>query len=146
MNTFNPRLLDLAQEFRESLRLGVYMFRRLDPEGELTAAQLSLLSMISDGGLRVGDIAKNLGIKVPSATEQIIKLERAGLVTRQPDPHDSRAVQVAITQAGAAAVESANQRRNAMVAELLQDLSSDEIEHLASALPVIAKLNSSFQN
>jgi DNA-binding MarR family transcriptional regulator len=122
------------------------MFRRLDPEGELTAAQLSLLSMISDGGLRVGDIAKNLGIKVPSATEQIIKLERAGLVTRRPDPDDSRAVQVAITDAGTAAVESANQRRNAMVAELLQGLSAQEIEQLAAALPVISKINSSFQN
>ncbi|UKA49637.1 MarR family transcriptional regulator [Arthrobacter sp. FW305-123] len=146
MNTFDPRLLDLAQEFRESLRLGVYMSRRLDPEGELTAAQLSLLSMISNGGLRVGDIAKNLGIKVPSATEQIIKLERAGLITRQPDPDDSRAVQVVITQAGTAAVESANQRRNAMVAELLQQLSSAEIEHLAAALPVITRISSSFQN
>ncbi|MEJ1116629.1 MarR family transcriptional regulator [Paenarthrobacter sp. CCNWLY172] len=146
MSSFDSRLLDLAQEFRESLRLGVYMFRRLDPEGDLTAAQLSLLSMISDGGLRVGDVAKNLGIKVPSATEQIIKLERTGLVTRQQDPDDSRAVQVVITEAGASAVESANQRRNAMVAELLQDLSSEEIERLASALPVIAKLNSSFQN
>ncbi|MFK0041875.1 MarR family winged helix-turn-helix transcriptional regulator [Paenarthrobacter sp. NPDC090517] len=146
MSSFDPRLLDLAQDFRESLRLGVYMFRRLDPEGDLTAAQLSLLSMISDGGLRVGDIAKNLGIKVPSATEQIIKLERAGLVTRKQDPDDSRAVQVVITEAGTAAVDSANQRRNAMVAELLQDLSNDEIEHLAAALPVIAKLNSSFQS
>ncbi|MGA8788714.1 MAG: MarR family transcriptional regulator [Paenarthrobacter sp.] len=146
MSPFDPRLLDLAQEFRESLRLGVYMFRRLDPEGDLTAAQLSLLSMISDDGLRVGDIAKNLGIKVPSATEQIIKLERTGLVTRQQDPDDSRAVQVVITEAGASAVESANHRRNAMVAELLQDLSSEEIEQLAAALPVIAKLNSSFQN
>ncbi|BCW12492.1 DNA-binding MarR family transcriptional regulator [Paenarthrobacter nicotinovorans] len=142
----DSRLTDLAQDFREALRLGVYMFRRLDPEGELTAAQLSLLSMISDGGLRVGDIAKNLGIKVPSATEQIIKLERAGLVTRRPDPDDSRAVQVAITDAGTAAVESANQRRNAMVAELLQGLSAQEIEQLAAALPVISKINSSFQN
>ncbi|BCW08379.1 MarR family transcriptional regulator [Arthrobacter sp. NtRootA1] len=142
----DPNLTELAQQFRESLRLGVYMFRRLDPEGELTAAQLSLLSMISDGGLRVGDIAKNLGIKVPSATEQIIKLERAGLVTRQADPDDSRAVQVVITKAGTAAVESANQRRNAMVAGMLQELSTAEIEQLAAALPIISKINSSFQN
>lgn len=145
-SALDPRLLHIAQEFRESLRLGVYMFRRLDPEGELTAAQLSLLSMISDGGLRVGDIAKNLGIKVPSATEQIIKLERAGLVSRQPDEDDSRAVQVVLTKAGRAAVESANQRRNAMVAGLLQELSSDEVEQLAAALPIISKINSSFQN
>lgn len=142
----DPNLTELAQQFRESLRLGVYMFRRTDPEGELTAAQLSLLSMISDGGLRVGDIAKNLGIKVPSATEQIIKLERAGTVTRQADPDDSRAVQVVITKAGTAAVESANQRRNAMVAGMLQELSTAEIEQLAAALPIISKINSSFQN
>ena len=142
----DPNLTELAQQFRESLRLGVYMFRRLDPEGELTAAQLSLLSMISDSGLRVGDIAKNLGIKVPSATEQIIKLERAGLVTRRADPDDSRAVQVVITKAGTAAVESANQRRNAMVAGMLQELSTAEIEQLAAALPIISKINSSFQN
>lgn len=145
-NDFDPRLLDLAQEFREALRLGVYMFRRLDPEGELTAAQLSLLSMISDGGLRVGDIARNLGIKVPSATEQIIKLERAGLVNRQPDPHDSRAVQVVTTKAGLAAVESADHRRNTMVAELLQGLTQAEVGQLAAALPVITKINNSFQN
>ncbi|WP_416403969.1 MarR family winged helix-turn-helix transcriptional regulator [Arthrobacter sp. LFS091] len=145
-STSDNALTNLAKEYREALRLGVYMFRRLDPEGELTAAQLSLLSMIQDAGLRVGDIAKNLGIKVPSATEQIIKLERAGLVTRQPDPDDSRAVQVAVTHAGKAAVESADKRRNAMVAELLHGLSSQEIDQLAAALPVIAKLNSSFQN
>ncbi|AMB41933.1 MULTISPECIES: MarR family winged helix-turn-helix transcriptional regulator [Paenarthrobacter] len=143
---FDPALLDLAQEFRETLRLGVYMFRRLDPEGELTAAQLSLLAMISDGGLRVGDVARNLGIKVPSATEQIIKLERAGLVSRQPDPDDSRAVQVAITQAGMTAVDSANQRRNGLVATLLQELSDDELGHLTAALPVITKINNAFQN
>ncbi|MHC8609394.1 MarR family winged helix-turn-helix transcriptional regulator [Paenarthrobacter ureafaciens] len=143
---FDPALLDLAQEFRETLRLGVYMFRRLDPEGDLTAAQLSLLAMISDGGLRVGDIARNLGIRVPSATEQIIKLERAGLVSRQPDPDDSRAVQVAITQAGMTAVDFANQRRNELVATLLQELSDDELGHLTAALPVITKINNAFQN
>jgi hypothetical protein len=33
-----------------------------------------------------------------------------------------------------------------MVAELLQELSSDEVEQLAAALPIISKLNSSFQN
>jgi DNA-binding MarR family transcriptional regulator len=102
--------------------------------------------MIYDGGLRVGDIARELGIKVPSATEQIIKLERAGLVSRQPDPDDSRAVQVVITPAGITAVDSANRRRNALVAKLLQELSGDELERLTAALPVIAKLNNAFQN
>lgn len=145
-STFDSSLLELASDFRDALRGSVYMVRRLDPDGELTAAQLSLLAMIADGGLRVGDVARNLGIKVPSATEQIIKLERAGLVARRPDPEDSRAVRVVSTPAGHAAVASANQRRNALVAALLQELSAEEREQLAAALPVISKINHSFQN
>ena len=65
----------------------------------------------SAGGVRVGEIARNLGVKVPSATEQIIKLERAGLARREPDRDDSRAVRVTLTEAGLAAVASANERR-----------------------------------
>ena len=106
----------LAQDFREALRHSVYLVRRLDADGELSAAQLSTLKMLLHDGVRVGEIARNLGVKVPSATEQIIKLEKAGLVRRDPDPHDSRAVRVVLTTEGRAAVDSANERRNAVMA------------------------------
>ena len=88
----DPGLLALAQDFREALRHSIYLVRRLDADGELSAAQLSTLKMLMDAGpaarsgVRVGEIARNLGVKVPSATEQIIKLERAGLARREPDP------------------------------------------------------------
>jgi DNA-binding MarR family transcriptional regulator len=133
----------LAQDFREALRLGVYLVRRLDADGELASAQLSTLKMLGAGGLRVGDIARNLGVKLPSATEQIIKLERVGLVTRNPDPDDSRAVRVIITDDGRAAVGAADQRRNAMMAGLLSQLSDVERARLADALPVIARIGDS---
>ena len=92
-----PGLLALAQDFREALRHSIYLVRRLDADGELSAAQFSTLKMLLDAGnapgptggshgVRVGEIARNLGVKVPSATEQIIKLERAGLARREPDP------------------------------------------------------------
>src|SRR6476620_8696923 len=110
-------LLALAGDFREALRHSIYLVRRLDADGELSAAQLSTLKMLLDGsGVRVGEIARNLGVKVPSATEQIIKLERAGLVRREADPADSRAVRVTLTREGHAAVGSANERRNAVMA------------------------------
>jgi hypothetical protein len=44
------------------------------------------------------------------------------------------------------AVDSANQRRNELVATLLQELSDDELGHLTAALPVITKINNAFQN
>lgn len=137
----DPQLLALAQDFRENLRLSVYLARRLDSEGELSSVQISTLKMLFDGGVRVGDIARNLGVKVPSATEQIIKLEKAGLASRGPDPHDSRAVLVDITPAGRTAVDAANGKRNAAVAAILESLDDNDRAALAAALPVIAKIN-----
>jgi DNA-binding MarR family transcriptional regulator len=143
----DPGLLALAEDFREALRHSIYLVRRLDADGELSAAQLSTLKMLMDAGpaagsgVRVGEIARNLGVKVPSATEQIIKLERAGLARREPDPDDSRAVRVTLTEAGLAAVASANERRNAVMAGVLSSLSDDDRAALAAALPVIGRIN-----
>jgi DNA-binding MarR family transcriptional regulator len=139
-------LQELAQDFREALRHSVYLVRRLDADGELSAAQLSTLKMLLDDGVRVGEIARNLGVRVPSATEQVIKLERAGLARREPDPDDSRAVRVVLTAQGRDAVESANQRRNAVMAGILESLTDDDRRALAAALPVIEKINSTLQN
>ena len=146
----DPGLLALAEDFREALRHSIYLVRRLDADGELSAAQLSILKMLLDagpaaGGVRVGEIARNLGVKVPSATEQIIKLERAGLARREPDPDDSRAVRVTLTDAGLAAVASANERRNAVMAGVLSSLSDEDRAALAAALPVIGRINATLQ-
>jgi len=142
-------LLDLSRDFREALRHSIYLVRRLDADGELSAAQLSTLKMLLDaevdGGVRVGEIARNLGVKVPSATEQIIKLERAGLVRREPDPADSRAVRVKLSAEGHAAVESANVRRNAVMAGILGSLTEAERQALAAAIPVIGRINETLQ-
>ncbi|MDQ0754856.1 MarR family winged helix-turn-helix transcriptional regulator [Arthrobacter sp. B3I4] len=142
-------LLELSRDFREALRHSIYLVRRLDADGELSAAQLSTLKMLldsaDDGGVRVGEIARNLGVKVPSATEQIIKLERAGLVRREIDPADSRAVRVNLTREGHTAVESANTRRNEVMAGILGTLTDQERKALADALPVIGRINDSVQ-
>lgn len=142
----DAELQELASGFREALRHSVYLVRRLDADGELSAAQLSTLKMLPGDGQRVGEIARNLGVRVPSATEQIIKLERAGLARREPDPADSRAVRVVLTAEGRAAVESANQRRNEVMAGLLSTLTDQDRAALAAALPVIDKIINAAQH
>ncbi|HEY1156646.1 MAG TPA: MarR family transcriptional regulator [Arthrobacter sp.] len=142
----DPELQELASGFREALRQSVYLVRRLDAEGELSAAQLSTLKMLLGDGQRVGEIARNLGVRVPSATEQIIKLERAGLARRESDPADSRAVRVVLTPEGRTAVDSANQRRNQVMASLLGTLTDQDRTALAAALPVIGKIINAAQN
>lgn len=139
--TTDPQLLDLAQSFRTTLRHAVYLSRSMNREGQLSVMQLSTLSMAAEEPLRVSRIAANLGVRVPSATEQIIKLEQAGLVSRQPDPTDSRAVLVALTDHGRSEWEAASRQRNERVAGLLDQLDDDERTALAAALPIIDKLN-----
>ncbi|WP_043440459.1 MarR family winged helix-turn-helix transcriptional regulator [Arthrobacter sp. L77] len=140
-DTPDPQLLDLAQSFRTTLRHTVFLSRSMDIDGDLTAMQMSTLSMAAATPLRVSRIAANLGIRVPSATEQIIKLEQAGLVSRRPDPTDSRAVLVQLTDQGRATWEEASRRRNARIAALLERLDDGERATLAAALPIIQKIN-----
>ena len=136
-----PRLMQLAPSFRTTLRHAVYLSRSMDGDGELTTMQMSTLSMAAEEPLRVSRVAANLGIRVPSATEQIIKLEQAGLVSRRPDPTDSRAVLVQLTDKGRTAWEDAGRRRNQRVAALLEHLDEGDRATLAAALPIIGKLN-----
>ncbi|NYE95410.1 DNA-binding MarR family transcriptional regulator [Psychromicrobium silvestre] len=141
MRTTEAELLDLAADFRNSLRQTVFLTRQLDLDSELSAAQLSVLNMMADGGLRVSAIAANLGVRVPSATESIKKLEAAGFLERRADPGDSRAVVVRLSEAGRQAAEKSNARRNQLMAELLEHLAPREREQLRTALPVISRLN-----
>lgn len=137
----SERLEDLAGRYREILRHAVYLVRSIDSEGTLSTGLVSTLNMISDGPLRVSMIAKNAGIRVPSATEQVIKLEAAGLVTRTADASDARVVLVSITEVGRAKLAEANKRRNATMATALGTLSYDEKLAVENAIPAIAKLN-----
>ncbi|WP_334171030.1 MarR family winged helix-turn-helix transcriptional regulator [Sinomonas sp.] len=134
-------LADLAERFRSMLRLAVFVSRRLDGDLELSTTQLSILTMCGEGGLRMGVIAENLGVRVPSATEQVSRLERAGLLERRADPKDARAVVVSRTPAGDQAAAEANRRRTGRMVDVLETLEPAELEALRTALPVMDRIN-----
>ncbi|KHL01812.1 MarR family winged helix-turn-helix transcriptional regulator [Sinomonas humi] len=134
-------LADLADRFRGMLRLAVFVSRRLDGDLELSTTQVSILTMCGGDGLRMGVIAENLGVRVPSATEQVSRLERAGLLERRADPRDARAVVVRRTDAGDRAAADANRRRTARMVDVLETLEPAELEALRTALPVMDKIN-----
>jgi MarR family transcriptional regulator, transcriptional regulator for hemolysin len=80
------------------------------------------------------ELARAVGIEGPTMTRHLDGLERAGLVERQRDPVDRRAVQVQLTRAGHAlhgrllkAVISFNQ-------QLRTGLSSDDLQTLRRVL------------
>ena len=133
--------LELAGRYRAILRQAVFLVRSMDAEGELSTSQVSTLNMVSAEPLRVGAMARKAGIRVPSATEQVTKLEAAGLVERIADPADARVVLVKPTEAGLVKLHDANSRRNASMARALQTLSREERQAIDAAMPAMAKLN-----
>jgi DNA-binding MarR family transcriptional regulator len=69
----------------------------LAPHG-LHPGQDNLLVLLwSHPGLRQAELARRLGIEPPTVTRMVQRLERAGLVERQHDPHDARLVRVRAT-------------------------------------------------
>ena len=134
-------LLELADQFRAVLRDAVYLMRSLDLESGVSSSQLSLLNMLAEDPLRVNAVARNLGIKVPSATEQIIRLEKAGLVQRSPDPSDARAVLVHLTDTGDEVRRRENRRRSEAVAAELGRLPAGDRDAIAAALRALERFD-----
>ncbi len=130
----------LAEETERVLaRLLVGLFRA--DRGELSRTAASVLTRVRDeGAQRVTDLAASESVAQPSMTTLVARLVGQGLVTRDPDPDDARAVRVTLTPAGRAALERRSARRAAAMQARLQHLGAGERRALAAALPVLERL------
>jgi DNA-binding MarR family transcriptional regulator len=61
---------------------------------------LHFIARATDGGFRVGDLAKALGVTVGGTSKLVDRVEAAGLIARSADPDDRRASRLTITGAG----------------------------------------------
>lgn len=78
-----------------------------DAEGAaLSSTDAWLLERVVDSKpIRMSSLAEWLSVDKSTMTTEIRRLEKAGLVTRVPDPTDRRAVLVSPTEAGRVAIE-----------------------------------------
>jgi DNA-binding MarR family transcriptional regulator len=71
----------------------------------LDRAAVALLRQIADSEpLRPGELAQRLGVEASHVTRTVQQLQRAGYVSRVPDPDDRRAQRIQLTDAGREAV------------------------------------------
>lgn len=68
---------------------------------------LVVLRAAGGQGLRVSELAERLAVAAATVSDSISALARKGLVTKQRDPADARAVAVFLTDAGQAEAEEA---------------------------------------
>ncbi|NYJ75855.1 MarR family winged helix-turn-helix transcriptional regulator [Allobranchiibius huperziae] len=85
-------------------------------------------------GLRLSDLAAQLGIAPRSATDVVDALEEHGLVERSPSAQDRRAVDIRLTPAGRALRRTLDRARTTVSDEHFASLTAPERATLARLL------------
>ncbi|CAM4140252.1 MarR family winged helix-turn-helix transcriptional regulator [Nocardiopsis rhodophaea] len=131
---------DIAHDLSRILRDLVTLIRRATDPGLLSAPQISILSSLEHGPRRITALAGEHGVRTPTMTTHITRLEAAGTVHRGTDAADGRAVVVELTDHGRHLLATARQARIDHLAARLSHLTEDERSTIAAALPHLAKL------
>ncbi|TDW95054.1 MULTISPECIES: MarR family winged helix-turn-helix transcriptional regulator [Kribbella] len=135
---------DAAEQIAGLLDGIVRRQRRASREGfgeSVTHGQFRVLRTLdrADRLLRLSELAAQLGIVPRSATSVVDDLEAAGLVARQPDPHDRRATLVYLTPDGLKVLATLRKKRRDVMAGQLARLTADEQQTLADLLQRLAE-------
>jgi DNA-binding MarR family transcriptional regulator len=131
-----------------ALRLAVMrLARRLRGERSdtsLTISQIAALSTLErTGPLTPRELAAAERVQPPSMTRITASLEAAGLVSRTDHPTDGRQVLLAASAEGVALVREDRRRRDAWLAQRLQDLPPEDVDVLRRAAVVLERLAAS---
>lgn len=117
-----------------------FMVRLPHNEG-LSLSELGVLrSLGSTDGMRISDLASNQEMTQPGMTQLVTRMARAGLVAREADPADRRAVRVVATPTGRRLFEERDASRVALFSALYERLEAEEKRRLHDALPVLVRL------
>jgi DNA-binding MarR family transcriptional regulator len=144
MMATEAQVSELAGELQRVLSKVLSVMRhtgRTATSGDLTLAQLSiLLTLLDQGPMRMTELAAHERVRTPTTTVAIRRLEKLGLVKRDRDPSDLRAVLVDITPQGLEQHQEALTSRRAHLASLLTKLSEEELDALAKALAPLERI------
>lgn len=116
--------------------------RRLLQEISLPVSrtELSVLTTLNDGPLRVTAISEAEGLAQPTVTLLVQGLEARGWLSRERDPADGRAVLVHLTDAGRETLGAARDELREALRVHLSALSDDQVRALASASDALVPL------
>lgn len=122
----------------------IHMLRRVRREDEragLSAARLSALSVVVFGGpVRISALARAEQVRTPTITPLVAALERDGLITREADTGDARAVILRATAKGARLMAEGRARRVAVLASELRRLGAKDRATVRDAALILDRL------
>ena len=131
---------DLAGRLRLAVMRLARRLRRQSVPGA-TPSMLSALSTLERvGSLTLGELAAAEGVRPPSMTRVVDRLEEEDLVTRAADTGDRRVARVALTASGRELVRRNRRRKDAYLARALANLTPAELATLDRAAGIIERI------
>jgi DNA-binding MarR family transcriptional regulator len=121
---------------------------RVQAEGAdvgLSLRQYAALHTIRQGATSPGELARQWQVTPAVITGVIDRLERRGLVKREPDPVDRRRLQLVLTDAGAAASVTVERALTDDLAAELADADPRDLEALECALDLLQRTFASLE-
>jgi DNA-binding MarR family transcriptional regulator len=121
-------------------KLAKYFGRQTDVTAErfgLKRGEFKVLVKLrtaSDMSMSPGDLAQRLVLSTGAMTNRLDRLEATGLVTRNPDPDDRRALIVTLTDEGTDLIDRAVKAQAAEEHQILSALEPDERHRLNGLL------------
>jgi DNA-binding MarR family transcriptional regulator len=133
----DERVVEVAAQ----LRVAIFRTaRRLRQEAgvDLSPASLAALGTIErHGPLTPSELADLEGVRRPTATRMIARLDGADLIVRTRDPADGRSSLVSASPRGLALLRRLRKRRTAYLARRLRELQAEEVAVLAQAAQIL---------
>ncbi len=114
--------------------------RRQTPVQVSSTTITALDRLVTEGPLRVSELAKRESMTQPGVTILVNRLAEAGYAQRVPDPTDGRAALVRILPAGRDVLAARHADRAEVLRRRLAQLSDDDQALLSAALPAIERL------
>jgi DNA-binding MarR family transcriptional regulator len=120
------------------------LVRRLRVENSFPISQGVVLARLDrEGPQTTSDLAAVERVRPQSMAQTVAELQAAGFVARRPHPLDRRRILIELTAEGQAALADDRRRREGWLAQAIEtELSPEEQETLARAVPLIRRLGS----
>jgi DNA-binding MarR family transcriptional regulator len=102
---------------------------------DLDAAAYPLLVRVGNTpGIRSSELADHVGVGRATISRQVRRLEDLGLISRRPDPDDSRGQQLELTAEGSRRLAEAQDARRAWLRAAMSSWDADDVATLATSL------------
>ena len=131
-------LADLSPALTQAARsMRTVMTRSLTASGLYAGQDGVILALAASDGLPAGTLAQKLGVKAPTMTRTIGRMEAQGFLERKADADDARLTKVYLTDLGRGSVAAIEQAATACDRLATLDFSEKEIRNLVRLLKAI---------